>query len=180
MRVFHEHKTAALLLMAALVSTLAAPTLAQERGDDGDRPSKKWQGRGHHWWQQGHHHLWPTAGQGAQDLGADSSPTARSGAPAPTRQTRSPSRPDVKVEGTVVPKGTYSLFFLPQEGEWTVILNKTAKQWGAFGYKADDDQMRATVKPKAADNVEELTYEVTDDGIVLRWEKLAVPVGISG
>lgn len=179
MRVFLEHKTAALLLMAALVSALAAPTLAQERGDDGDRPSKNGMAEG----TIGGSNVTITYGRpqvkGRKIWGGlvPNGAVWRAGANEANTITFSA---DVKVEGTAVPKGTYSLFFLPQEGEWTVILNKTATQWGAFRYDAGDDQMRATVKPEAADNVEELTYEVTGDGIVLRWEKLAVSVGISG
>jgi hypothetical protein len=51
------------------------------------------------------------------------------------------------VEGHSVPAGTYSLFTIPEKNEWTVILNKTAKQWGAYSYKEADDLLRFKVKP---------------------------------
>jgi hypothetical protein len=54
---------------------------------------------------------------------------------------------NVIVEGNKVPAGTYSLFSIPEEKEWTIILNKTAKQWGAYGYKQEDDLLRFKVKP---------------------------------
>lgn len=53
----------------------------------------------------------------------------------------------VIVEGNKVPAGTYSLFSIPEKNEWTIILNKTAKQWGAYNYKQADDLLRFTVKP---------------------------------
>ncbi|RFZ81475.1 DUF2911 domain-containing protein [Mucilaginibacter terrenus] len=53
---------------------------------------------------------------------------------------------NVIVEGNKVPAGTYSLFSIPEEKEWTIILNKTAKQWGAYGYKQEDDLLRFKVK----------------------------------
>lgn len=87
---------------------------------------------------------------------------------------------NVKVEGQDVPAGTYALFFIPEKDEWTVILNKVPQQWGAFRYDESQDQLRAKVKPMATDEpVEELTYDVADDKIVLKWEKLAVPVTVT-
>jgi hypothetical protein len=53
----------------------------------------------------------------------------------------------VLVGGNPVPAGTYSLFSIPERGEWTIILNKTVKQWGAYSYKQADDFLRFKVKP---------------------------------
>lgn len=52
---------------------------------------------------------------------------------------------EVIVEGNKVPAGTYSLFTIPGEKEWTVILNKTVRQWGAYDYKKEDDLLRVKV-----------------------------------
>jgi hypothetical protein len=41
--------------------------------------------------------------------------------------------------------GTYSLFTIPNEKEWTFILNKTAKQWGAFKYDQAMDYGRTAM-----------------------------------
>src|SRR5476649_2069893 len=41
---------------------------------------------------------------------------------------------NVIMEGRSVPAGSYSLFTIPDKDEWTVILNKTVKQWGAYSY----------------------------------------------
>ena len=53
----------------------------------------------------------------------------------------------VTIEGHPVPAGTYSLFSIPQRNEWTIILNKTVKQWGAYSYKQADDFLRFEIKP---------------------------------
>ncbi|MCB2409247.1 DUF2911 domain-containing protein [Hymenobacter lucidus] len=86
---------------------------------------------------------------------------------------------DVMVQGKKLPAGTYAFFAIPTEKDWTVIFNKTAKQWGAFKYDEKQDALRVTATPrKAATMTEGLVYEVTKDGLVLRWENLELPVAI--
>lgn len=84
---------------------------------------------------------------------------------------------DVKVEGHAVPKGTYALFAIPGPDRWTFILNRRARQQGAWEYDARLDALRFDVKPKAAPFSEWLTFEVypaSADGayVDLYWEKL--------
>jgi hypothetical protein len=60
-----------------------------------------------------------------------------------------------------VPQGSYSLFTIPGEKEWTLILNKTAKQWGAFKYEEKTDLGRAPMKVgTSAKAVEKLTITI--------------------
>ncbi|MGB5880334.1 MAG: DUF2911 domain-containing protein [Thermoanaerobaculia bacterium] len=86
---------------------------------------------------------------------------------------------DVTVEGKALPAGKYAVFTIPNEDKWTVIFNKTAKQWGAFKYDSGQDALRVTVAPKKADFVESLDFEIDGPAVVLRWDKLAVPVTIN-
>lgn len=44
--------------------------------------------------------------------------------------------------------GSYSLFAMAGADKWTVIVNKTADQWGAFNYKQSDDLGRFEVPVK--------------------------------
>ena len=89
---------------------------------------------------------------------------------------------NVIFEGSKVPAGTYSLFSIPGEKDWTIILNKTAKQWGAYGYKQEDDLLRVKVKPRAVDEKRETftmqfansTTKSTD--LYLVWDHTAVPM----
>ena len=85
---------------------------------------------------------------------------------------------DVTVEGKALPAGKYAVFTIPNEDKWTVIFNKTAKQWGAFKYDSGQDALRVTVAPKTADFVESMDFQIDGPSVVLRWDKLAVPVTI--
>ncbi len=53
---------------------------------------------------------------------------------------------DVTLEGKKVPAGEYGFFSIPGENEWTIIINKQPKQWGAYSYKESDDFLRFKVK----------------------------------
>ncbi len=65
---------------------------------------------------------------------------------------------DVTVEGNNVPAGKYALFTIPGENEWTVIFNKTHKQWGAFKYDQSQDLIRFKVKAPSNPSHERLFY----------------------
>jgi len=70
---------------------------------------------------------------------------------------------NVIFEGHSVPAGTYSLFTIPDKTEWTIILNKTAKQWGAYSYKEKDDLLRVKVKSAyRAEKRESFTIQFAD------------------
>lgn len=85
-----------------------------------------------------------------------------------------------KIEGKDIAAGTYALFTIPGESEWTIILNKTIG-WGHYKYKQDEDVLRVTVKPaKTAAFVEKFNISVVKDGIDLQWENTSVPVKIKG
>jgi VCBS repeat-containing protein len=78
---------------------------------------------------------------------------------------------DVKVEGKKLAAGKYGLFTILENGEWTVIFNKTWNQWGAFNYKEADDVLRIKVKDDKSKNfTEKLTFTINDKGEVdLNW-----------
>jgi Protein of unknown function (DUF2911) len=87
---------------------------------------------------------------------------------------------DVTIDGKALPKGTYSLHTIPGKDSWTLIFNKTAKQWGSFNYKQEDDALRVTAKPAKANFMELMTINfpnVTNDNatVVIRWENVSVP-----
>jgi len=63
----------------------------------------------------------------------------------------------VKIHGHEVKAGTYALFMIPRLEGWTVILNRRAKQWGAFEYDPRLDVLRLEVTPRTASNTEWLT-----------------------
>jgi hypothetical protein len=91
---------------------------------------------------------------------------------------------DVTVEGKKVPKGKYSLYAIPGEKEWSIIMNSQTGQWGITrqGETTRDpakDVAVVTVKPKkSASMTEALKYEVNNNGFSLIWENLEVPVSV--
>lgn len=84
---------------------------------------------------------------------------------------------DVYVEGQKVPAGIYSIYTIPTENEWTVILNK-ALVWGTE-YYPQQDFLRIKVKPREASFIERLSFtipELTDStcSVAMNWEKLQI------
>jgi hypothetical protein len=78
----------------------------------------------------------------------------------------------IKVNGKDLPAGKYALFTLVKDGEWTVIFNKTWKQWGAYDYKMADDALRvkAKVEKTPASIAEKMTFTIGSNGDVqLLW-----------
>lgn len=90
----------------------------------------------------------------------------------------------VKFGGAAVPAGSYALYTVPGETEWTIILNKVTGQWGAYQYDAKNDLVRVSAKPVAlAQLVETFTIDINDirdqsATLNLVWEKTRVPVKI--
>ncbi|HYG22507.1 MAG TPA: DUF2911 domain-containing protein [Verrucomicrobiae bacterium] len=105
----------------------------------------------------------------------------RTGANTATRITFSTP---VRINGAEVPAGTYGLFTIPGENEWTVIISKGSEQWGSYRYDQKDDLVRVKAKPeKLAQSVETFTIginDLRDDSatLAIEWEKVRVPVKI--
>ena len=92
---------------------------------------------------------------------------------------------DIQLEGQTLKAGSYSLFAIPGQPEWKVILNSETGQWGdkRGGVANRDpakDVLTVTVKPEKSAMTEKLTYEVANDAIILKWENLQVPIKAKG
>jgi hypothetical protein len=84
--------------------------------------------------------------------------------------------------GQPVKAGSYALFTIPGEKEWTVILNSVTKTWGAYDYNKnkDKDVLKVTVPATSlADPVEQLTITVPNNGLNIAWDKTGVSVPYS-
>ncbi|MCF0058702.1 DUF2911 domain-containing protein [Dyadobacter sp. CY356] len=91
---------------------------------------------------------------------------------------------DATIQGQKIKAGTYSLFAIPGETEWTIILNKDLDYWGAYSYKEADDVLRVKVPAKKiADTIENFSIQFAkaDNGAVMRfgWENTVVETPIS-
>ena len=87
---------------------------------------------------------------------------------------------EITVEGKKLAAGTYSFFLIPKEnGTWTAIFNKEAKQWGAYDYKQSGDALRVDVKAKTLPAKQEmLVYKIDKNGFSMDWDKISVPVSV--
>jgi len=91
---------------------------------------------------------------------------------------------DIQVNGSTLPAGSYALFAIPQQDEWTWIFSKNHTSWGSFFYDPAEDALRVKAKPEKAEYREVLTFdfiERKDDHatVAMKWEELAVPIDIS-
>lgn len=83
---------------------------------------------------------------------------------------------DVKVKA-----GTYSLFTIPNDKEWTVILSSDINVWGAYTYKESNDVARIKVPVTQSKEILEafsITFEesVTGADMYMGWGTLRVKV----
>ncbi|MEJ7644140.1 MAG: DUF2911 domain-containing protein [Chryseolinea sp.] len=86
----------------------------------------------------------------------------------------------VKLEGKDLAAGKYSLYTIPGEKEWTIIINKTAKQSGTK-YSENEDALRFTVVPtKTSAPVETFNIAVVKDEVQLKWENTQVAFKVKG
>ena len=92
---------------------------------------------------------------------------------------------DVMLEGNKVSAGEYGLFSIPGENQWTIILSKKAKQWGAYTYNQADDYLRFTIKPaKLQQPVESFTLQFenmypTSGELHLLWENTGLAIHLT-
>jgi hypothetical protein len=81
-----------------------------------------------------------------------------------------------KIEGQYpLPAGKYGLYAIPGEKDWTIIFNKTWKQWGTV-YNENEDALRVIVPAgKSSEFAEKLNYKINKNGVVtLTWGNTAV------
>ena len=92
---------------------------------------------------------------------------------------------NVFIDEKKVPAGKYSLFTIPSEKRWTIILNRDYNLWGTNGYNSQKDLIRFDVVPElVAEHVEtftiipgDITYATTK--LIIEWENTRVSFLIS-
>lgn len=103
----------------------------------------------------------------------------RTGANASTKLTFTE---EVKIGGNALKAGTYALYTIPGEKEWTIIVHTNTKHRSLAGnvYKQAEDAFRLTVKPaKTSSHVETFTIEFGDFttsscSLMLSWENTMI------
>jgi len=90
---------------------------------------------------------------------------------------------DGNFAGKPVKAGTYTLFVIPNETKWTIILNSKVGQWGAYDYAKykDKDVLQSDVPVKnLSAPIEQLTIRFEGANMIIEWDKtqVAVPVAV--
>ncbi|HBH23398.1 MAG TPA: asparagine synthetase B [Cytophagales bacterium] len=86
---------------------------------------------------------------------------------------------DTEFGGKEVEAGTYSLFTIPDDEKWTIILNSALDQWGAYYYDKEKDVLRVEVDAQETDNtIEAFTIAFDNGQMIMAWDEtmVAVPV----
>lgn len=85
-----------------------------------------------------------------------------------------------------VEAGVYSLFTIPGEESWTIILNNQLGAWGAFQYNQELDVLRLEVPVQKLDEIVEafaIRLETEEDAsettLSLQWDLVRVEVEIA-
>ncbi len=89
----------------------------------------------------------------------------------------------VKLEGHEIPAGTYALFTIPGETEWTIIISTNINQWGSFQYNQKDDLVRFNVTPATLRDTRVETFSIEfnyirDESAILTlvWDRTVVAI----
>ena len=119
---------------------------------------------------------WPTSASAPAKNARGASARTR------TRSSRPPH--DIQVNGSTLPAGTYALFAIPQQDEWTWIFSKNHTSWGSFFYDPAEDALRVKAKPEKA-SIAKCSPSTSPSGsddhatVAMKWEELAVPIDIT-
>lgn len=90
----------------------------------------------------------------------------------------------LKLNGVAIDAGTYEVFTIPGEEEWTVIIHQDESQWGAYSYDAANDVARVVAKPvPLASPIETFTIDVSDmrsssASLNISWGRTRVPLRV--
>lgn len=91
---------------------------------------------------------------------------------------------EVTVNGEPLAAGTYALYTIPGENEWTVIFHNNLELWGEMGYKEEEDALRVTVKPTSIPYPQETftidfsSYTNNSAALTILWDNTVVSVPI--
>lgn len=80
-----------------------------------------------------------------------------------------------------IDKGTYTLYTIPNENSWKIIINQAVNTWGAYNYDENLDIVRHQVKVKKTPTTIEtfsMAFKQVENGIdlVMGWDQSFVEV----
>ena len=90
---------------------------------------------------------------------------------------------NLKVGDADVSAGKYTLYTLPSEGTWKLIINKQTGQWGTKYDQSQDLARMDMQKAKLSEPVEQFTISLEKTGdstanLVMEWENIRLTVAV--
>jgi len=87
---------------------------------------------------------------------------------------------DLMIGTLSVPKGDYTLYVLPAEKDWTLIVNKQTGQWGTeYSESSDLGRTKMTVKPTSAP-AESFKIMLEGNALTMVWDNVVATVPLKG
>ena len=91
---------------------------------------------------------------------------------------------NVSIEGKDVPAGSYSIFTIPEQDKWTLIVNKQTGEWGVpYKYEANELARLPMQASKTSSPVENFTISFNQSGsactLQMSWENTQASVQVS-
>jgi len=91
---------------------------------------------------------------------------------------------DIKINGSDLKTGTYSIFTIPKEGSWTIIINSDLGLNGSYNYSTKSDVLRFDVPSIPIEDViyESFTIWINQKNdkaeLLMAWDKTKVSANI--
>ena len=87
---------------------------------------------------------------------------------------------DVNFGGTPVKSGTYTMYTIPGETNWTVVLSSQLNVWGVYFHKDENDVAKVTIPVKKSEKIIDVFSIVIDKDMTIHmgWGDviLSIPV----
>ena len=91
---------------------------------------------------------------------------------------------DVTIGKTKIKKGRYTIYAIPKQDSWTIIINKDTDTWGSFKYDTKKDIARLDIKIEHSTEIVEtfsMYFEKRAGGanLIVQWDdvKATIPIG---
>jgi hypothetical protein len=91
---------------------------------------------------------------------------------------------NILLKGTLLKAGTYSIFTIPEEKKWTIIINGDVGLWGSYNYNQKQDIMRFEVPVQTIPDVlyEPFTMQFDQRNdvadLLIMWDRTKVSIPI--
>ena len=93
---------------------------------------------------------------------------------------------DATINGTTLKAGSYTLYGIPNEGEWELFFSSDLDGWGHYSFKSEESTVAslkvATEKTSATVEALSIMFEAADNGanMIIGWDDtmVKVPIGL--